>query len=151
MIFLLTHWKAILFGIMIVGSFGAGWKFNAALEAEARAKLAEAYELELDQEEERRALIAMEYEEKLKKQKKKVKVIYKTVEKEVEKTVYKQCVIPPSGINLVKKTVEELNSERGLKTLDFDVLNEKAESMNEKRKINILRPKEYLKKFKNNG
>ena len=66
MIFLLTHWKAILFGIIVVGSFGAGWKFNAALEAEARAKLAEAYELELDKEEERRALIAMEYEEKLK-------------------------------------------------------------------------------------
>tara|TARA_B100001093_G_scaffold520419_1_gene615661 strand:+ start:5217 stop:5669 length:453 start_codon:yes stop_codon:yes gene_type:complete len=148
MLFLITHWKAILFGIMIVGSFGAGWKFNSALEAEARANLAAEYELELDKEEERRALISMEYEEKLKTQKRKVKVIYKTVEKEVEKTVYKQCVIPPSGINLVRNTIEELNFDRGLETLDFDVLNEKAKDMNKDRKINILRPKEYLKKFR---
>jgi len=32
--------------------------------------------------------------------------------------------------------------------LDFDVLNEKAKDMNKDRKINILRPKEYLKKFR---
>ena len=126
MLFLITHWKAIVFGIMIVGSFGAGWKFNSALEAEARANLAAEYELELDKEEERRALISMEYEEKLKTQKRKVKVIYKTVEKEVEKTEIENLNI---NLETCVSQYLELEEEHGAEEAALYEVSKKADAV----------------------
>lgn len=55
---------------------------------------------------------SVEYEAKLATANKQRKVITKLVEKEIEKPVYRECVFPASGMQLINDTATTLNTTR---------------------------------------
>lgn len=112
-------------------SFYAGFKYSAALEAAAKAQLIIDNQELLATEASRRHEISMEYEKKLQAAKEKARVVYRTIEKEVEKPVYKECIVPTTGVKILTDKAEELNRARVDKKI-----NDKASTLNSKRTQN---------------
>lgn len=112
-------------------SFYAGFKYSTALEAAAKAQLIIDNQELLATEASRRHEISMEYEKKLQAAKEKSRVVYRTIEKEVEKPVYKECVVPATGVKILTDKAEELNRARVDKKI-----NDKASTLNSKRTQN---------------
>lgn len=56
--------------------------------------------------------VSADLEEALKKQKVVIRTVTKTVEKEIEKPIYRDCVLPDSGVRLLNKTASDYNSNR---------------------------------------
>lgn len=117
--------------LFIAGAFVAGYRHNEAQHVKEKAELVIQAQKDLQAEIDRKHQLALDYEKKLQEMAGKVRTIVKTVEKEVEKAIYKECVLPVSGIatinnaantfnetremDAVNKTVEKLNKERGKK------------------------------------
>lgn len=112
-------------------SFYAGFKYSAALESAAKAQLIIDNQELLATEASRRHEISMEYEKKLQAAKEKSRVVYRTIEKEIEKPVYKECVVPTTGVKILTDKAEELNRARVDKKI-----NDKASTLNSKRTQN---------------
>ena len=112
-------------------SFYAGFKYSAALESAAKAQLIIDNQELLATEASRRHEISMEYEKKLQAAKEKSRVVYRTIEKEIEKPVYKECVVPTTGVKILTDKDEELNRARVDKKI-----NDKASTLNSKRTQN---------------
>lgn len=110
------------------GSFYAGFKYSSALEAASKAQLIIDNQELLATEAARRHQISLEYEKKIQDAKDKARVVYRTIEKEVEKPVYKECIVPTTGVKILNEKAESLNVSRADKKL-----NEKASSLNSKR------------------
>lgn len=117
--------------ILIAAAFIAGVRYNEAEHVREKAELMLKAQKELQAEIDRKHQLALEYEKKLQDMAGKVRTIVKTVEVEVEKQIYKDCVLPPTGVTTlnnaaktlnevremeaVNKTVDKLNKERGKK------------------------------------
>lgn len=109
-------------------SFYAGFKYSAALEAAEKAQLIIDNQELLATEAARRHQISLEYEKKIQEAKDKARVVYRTIEKEIEKPVYKECVVPTTGVKILNDKADELNRDRANKKI-----NEKAKTLNSKR------------------
>lgn len=114
--------------LLIAASFFAGFKYSSALEESAKAKLVLEKQEAINAEAERRHAVSLEYEKKIQDAKEKAKTIYKTLEREIEKPVYKECVIPASGVTRLNDSAKEFNENRSGKKID-----DKANSLNTKR------------------
>ncbi len=114
--------------LLIAASFFAGFKYSSALEESAKAKLVLEKQEAINAEAERRHAVSLEYEKKLQEAKDKAKTIYKTLEREIEKPIYKECVIPPSGVTRLNDSAKEFNEIRSGKKID-----DKVNALNSKR------------------
>ena len=114
--------------LLIAASFFAGFKYSSALEESAKAKLVLEKQEAINAEAERRHVVSLDYEKKIQEAKDKAKTIYKTLEREIEKPVYKECVIPPSGVTRLNENAKEFNETRSGKKID-----DKANTLNSKR------------------
>ena len=114
--------------LLIAASFFAGFKYSSALEESAKAKIALEKQEAINAEAERRHAISLDYEKKLQEARDKTKTIYKTLEREIEKPIYKECVIPQSGVTRLNESAKEFNEIRSGKKID-----DKANALNSKR------------------
>lgn len=114
--------------VAMSGSFIAGYKYSSALSDKDKADLIVQKQAALAEEVQRRHDVSLEYENKLQTLAGKVRTIVKTVDKEIEKPIYKECVLPESGVAVINNTANILNEARGITTI-----NETATKLNSAR------------------
>jgi hypothetical protein len=110
---------AIVIAVASASAFWGGYELRdlyakrdqLKLEQE-KQKIEEANKLTIQKKEDEYYQLSQSLEETLKKINQKAKVITKVVEKEIEKPIYRECVLPPSGVQLINNTATELNSSR---------------------------------------
>ena len=113
---LLKYWKAIVIAgvaiTVITGSFGSGYRYRGLIETERQAKLKEEYDDYINKQNEVNRNLSTQLEDALKKLKQNQRVVTKYVRVEVEKPVYRDCVVPSSGVQLLNETADKLNGTR---------------------------------------
>lgn len=113
---------------MIAMAFIAGIRYNEADHVREQANLVLQAQKDLQAEIDKRHQLALEYEKKLQDLAGKVRTIVKTVEKEVEKPIYKECVLPVTGVSAINNAAKTLNETR-----DMEVVNTTVEKLNKER------------------
>ena len=131
---------AIIALAFVVGSFFAGYQYKDALVEKEKAEMVLKAQKDLQDEIDKRHKQALEYEAKLQEMAKKVRTIVKTVEVEVEKPIYKQCVIPPSGVDTINQAAKSFNEERKIESI-----NKEATKLNSKRNAKPESPEKSKK------
>lgn len=124
-------WKlvpAIVALLLIAAAFGAGYRYSDAQHEKEKAELIIQAQKELQAEIDKKHQLALEYEKKLQDLAGKVRTIVKTVEKEVEKPIYKECVLPVTGVSAINSAAKLLNETR-----DMEVVNNTVEKLNKER------------------
>lgn len=124
-------WKLapIILGFLLcVGAFVAGYKYSSALADKEKADLIIQNQKLIQEENKRMHDISLDYEKKLQDAKEKVRVIVKTIQTEVDKPVYKDCIVPITGVKILNETAKTLNDVRVEQKI-----NEKVEKLNSKR------------------
>lgn len=124
-------WKlapAIVALALIAMAFIAGIRYNEADHVREQANLVLQAQKDLQAEIDKRHQLALEYEKKLQDLAGKVRTIVKTVEKEVEKPIYKECVLPVTGVSAINSAAKTLNETR-----DMEVVNNTVEKLNKER------------------
>ena len=114
--------------ILIAIAFIAGVRYNEADHVREKAELMIKAQKDLQAEIERKHKLALDYEKKLQDMAGKVRTIVKTVEKEVEKPIYKECVLPVTGVATINNAAKTLNETR-----DMEAVNKAAEKLNKER------------------
>lgn len=113
---------------LIAMAFIAGIRYNEADHVREQANLVLQAQKDLQAEIDKRHQLALEYEKKLQDLAGKVRTIVKTVEKEVEKPIYKECVLPATGVSTINNAAKTLNETR-----DMEVVNNTVEKLNKER------------------
>lgn len=113
---------------LIAMAFIAGIRYNEADHVREQANLVLQAQKDLQAEIDKRHQLALEYEKKLQDLAGKVRTIVKTVEKEVEKPIYKECVLPVTGVSAINSAAKTLNETR-----DMEVVNTTVEKLNKER------------------
>lgn len=113
---------------LIAMAFIAGIRYNEADHVREQANLVLQAQKDLQAEIDKRHQLALEYEKKLQDLAGKVRTIVKTVEKEVEKPIYKECVLPVTGVSAINSAAKTLNETR-----DMEVVNNTVEKLNKER------------------
>lgn len=124
-------WKlipAIIALLLIASAFGAGYKYNDAIHEKEKAELVIQAHKDMQAEIDKRHQLALEYEKKLQDLAGKVRTIVKTVDKEVEKSIYKECVVPDTGVSTLNNAAKTLNETR-----DMETVNKTVEKLNNER------------------
>jgi predicted HAD superfamily Cof-like phosphohydrolase len=105
--------------VLSAGAFTTGYKVcdYAAVkkelqQQEKQKEIEEANQKTIANKEEEYRKVSEKLEVALKELDKKAKVITKIVEKEIEKPIYRDCVLPTTGVQLINQTATELNSAR---------------------------------------
>ena len=114
--------------VLIAIAFIAGVRYNEADHVREKADLALQAQKQLQAEIDRKHQLALEYEKKLQDMAGKVRTIVKTVEKEVEKPIYKECVLPVTGVAAINNAAKTLNETR-----EMDTVNKTVEKLNKER------------------
>lgn len=108
-------WKlipAIVALLFIGGSFVAGYRYNEAMHEKEKAELVIKAQKDLQDEIDKKHKLALEYEKKLQDMALKVRTIVKTIEVEIDKPIYKECVLPPSGVSTINNAAKTYNESR---------------------------------------
>ena len=124
-------WKlapAIIGFLICTAAFVAGYKYSSALADKEKADLIIQNQKLIQEENKRMHDISLDYEKKLQDAKEKVRVIVKTIKTEVDKPVYKECIVPVTGVKVINDTANTLNDVRVEKKI-----NDKVEKLNSKR------------------
>ena len=109
---LLKYWKPVAIGLILIGAFFAGVRYESATcELEKQEIIAE-YTQMIQDEVDRRYDISVDYEERLAILRSQTREVIKEVEVEVVKPIYKDCKVPESGVNLLNDTINKLNKSR---------------------------------------
>lgn len=112
----LTKYKLILvigaFVVSNVASFGAGYWQRGLVETQRQVKLIKSYNESLNNELRKNNVLSQQLEDALKNQKEVVRVVREYVTKEIEKPVYRDCVVPSSGVSAINETARNLNGTR---------------------------------------
>jgi len=66
----------------------------------------------IEEEIRKNGVISKQLQEEIKKQKVVVRRVTQYVEKEIEKVIYRECVIPPSGVSTLNRAAREHNDSR---------------------------------------
>lgn len=114
--------------ILLALAFVAGARYNEAEHVREKAELMIKAQKDLQAEIDRKHQLALDYEKKLQDMAGKVRTIVKTVEKEVEKPIYKECVLPVTGVATINNAAKTLNETR-----DMEAVNKAAEKLNKER------------------
>lgn len=114
--------------ILLALAFIAGARYNEADHVREKADLMMKAQKDLQAEIERKHKLALDYEKKLQDMAGKVRTIVKTVEKEVEKPIYKECVLPVTGVATINNAAKTLNEAR-----EMDAVNKTVEKLNKER------------------
>lgn len=114
--------------ILIALAFGAGYRYNEANHIREKAELAIQAQKDMQAEIDRKHQLALEYEKKLQDMAGKVRTIVKTVEKEVEKPIYKECVLPVTGVATINNAAKTLNETR-----EMEAVNKTVDTLNKER------------------
>lgn len=114
--------------VLIAIAFIAGVRYNEAEHVREKAELMIKAQKDLQAEIDRKHQLALDYEKKLQDMAGKVRTIVKTVEKEVEKPIYKECVLPVTGVATINNAAKTLNETR-----DMEAINKAAEKLNKER------------------
>lgn len=114
--------------ILLALAFVAGARYNEAEHVREKAELMIKAQKDLQAEIDRKHQLALDYEKKLQEMAGKVRTIVKTVEKEVEKPIYKECVLPVTGVATINNAAKTLNETR-----DMESVNKAAEKLNKER------------------
>lgn len=114
--------------VLIAIAFIAGARYNEAEHVREKAELMIKAQKDLQAEIDRKHQLALDYEKKLQDMAGKVRTIVKTVEKEVEKPIYKECVLPVTGVATINNAAKTLNETR-----DMEAVNKAAEKLNKER------------------
>lgn len=114
--------------ILLAIAFIAGVRYNEAEHVREKAELMIKAQKDLQAEIERKHKLALDYEKKLQDMAGKVRTIVKTVEKEVEKPIYKECVLPVTGVATINNAAKTLNETR-----EMDAVNKTVEKLNKER------------------
>lgn len=114
--------------ILIAIAFIAGARYNEAEHVREKAELIIKAQKDLQAEIDRKHQLALDYEKKLQEMAGKVRTIVKTVEKEVEKPIYKECVLPVTGVATINNAAKTLNETR-----EMDAVNKTVEKLNKER------------------
>lgn len=118
-----TGIQMIIFGVIAasiaLASFTGGYKvrdYAAVKEAlkleQERERIEEENKKTIASKEEEYRKVSETLESTIKKLNQKTKIVTKVVEKEIEKPIYRECVLPASGVQLINQTATELNSAR---------------------------------------
>lgn len=124
-------WKLapIILGFLLcTAAFVAGYKYSSALSDKEKADLVIENQKLMQEENKRMHDISLDYEKRLQEAKGNVKVVVKTIKTEVEKPVYKECIVPVSGVKILNDSVKSLNDTR----VDQKI-NDEVEKLNSKR------------------
>lgn len=108
-------WKLLPAGIallFIMGAFVAGYRYNDAQHEKEKAELVIKSQKDLQDEIDRKHTLALEYEKKLQDMALKVRTIVKTIEVEIDKPIYKDCVLPQSGVSTINNAAKTYNESR---------------------------------------
>lgn len=125
-------WKlapVVLAFALCAAAFFAGQRYAETACEKARLEVILENEKKIQQEVARRHEVSLAYEEKLRDQKVIVKTVTNTIKTETEKPVYKDCVVPETGVKILNDYGKTLNDTRGV-----TIINETATTLNEKRK-----------------
>lgn len=114
--------------VLIALAFVAGARYNEAEHVREKADLIIKAQKDLQAEIDRKHQLALDYEKKLQDMAGKVRTIVKTVEKEVEKPIYKECVLPVTGVATINNAAKTLNEAR-----EMDAVNKTVEKLNKER------------------
>lgn len=114
--------------ILLALAFIAGARYNEADHVREKADLMIKAQKDLQAEIDRKHQLALDYEKKLQDMAGKVRTIVKTVEKEVEKPIYKECVLPVTGVATINNAAKTLNETR-----EMDAVNKTVEKLNKER------------------
>lgn len=114
--------------ILLALAFVAGARYNEAEHVREKADLIIKAQKDLQAEIDRKHQLALDYEKKLQEMVGKVRTIVKTVEKEVEKPIYKECVLPVTGVATINNAAKTLNEAR-----EMDAVNKTVEKLNKER------------------
>lgn len=114
--------------ILLALAFVAGARYNEAEHVREKAELMIKAQKDLQAEIDRKHQLALDYEKKLQDMAGKVRTIVKTVEKEVEKPIYKECVLPVTGVATINNAAKTLNEAR-----EMDAVNKTVEKLNKER------------------
>ena len=114
--------------ILIGIAFIAGARYNEAEHVREKAELAIQAQKDMQAEIDRKHQLALEYEKKLQDMAGKVRTIVKTVEKEVEKPIYKECVLPVTGVATINNAAKTLNETR-----EMEAVNKTVDALNKER------------------
>jgi len=109
---LLKYWKSIAIGLILIGAFFAGMRYESATCALEKQKIISEYTQMIQDEVDRRYDISVDYEERLAILRSQTREVIKEVEVEVVKPIYKDCKVPESGVNLLNDTINKLNTSR---------------------------------------
>lgn len=124
-------WKllpAIIFILLGAAAFTAGYKYSDAQNEKEKAELIIKAQQDVQAEIDKNHQLSLEYEKKLQLMAGKVKTIVKTVEVEVEKSIYRECVLPSTGVTTINSAVKTLNESREMETV-----NKTADKLNKDR------------------
>lgn len=113
---------------LIAMAFIAGIRYNEADHVREQANLVLQAQKDLQAEIDKRHQLALEYEKKLQDLAGKVRTVVKTVEKEVEKPIYKECILPATGVSAINNAAKILNETR-----DMEAVNTTVEKLNKER------------------
>lgn len=134
-------WKLVPAAIALLfigGAFVAGYRYNEAQHVKEKADLVLQAQKDLQDEIDRKHKLALEYEKKLQDMALRVRTVVKTVEVEIEKPVYKDCVLPPTGVSTINNAAKTYNEARGTpeavkKTDGSKAINRSASRLNSDR------------------
>jgi hypothetical protein len=108
--------KVIVFAILIGGFFGVsfhmGYKYRLGIETQNLLEMEENFKAELLHELSKNADLAKKLEEEKRKTKVVTKEVIRYVRKEIEKPVYRECVVPDSGVSKINDAAEQFNNQR---------------------------------------
>jgi len=124
-------WKllpAIIFILLGAAAFTAGYKYSDAQNEKEKAELIIKAQQDVQAEIDKNHQLSLEYEKKLQLMAGKVKTIVKTVEVEVEKSIYRECVLPATGVTTINEAVKNLNESR-----EIEAVNKTADKLNKDR------------------
>lgn len=112
--FLKSKWVIIPI-IVILGvvlGFSYGYKYRGLLAADEQRQLQLEYARYINNELRKNNELSQKLEDALKNQKETTKVVTKYVTKEIEKPVYRECVVPDSGVRTIQESVDGFNRSR---------------------------------------
>jgi N-methylhydantoinase A/oxoprolinase/acetone carboxylase beta subunit len=98
--------------IVLSAVYYGGYRYRDLLAIEEKRELEVKMQKVIDDKNKENYEMSASLEVALAELKKKAKVITKVVEKEIEKPIYRDCVMPPTGVQLLNETARSLNASR---------------------------------------
>ena len=109
---LLKYWKPIGIGLVILGTFFAGVRYESLVCEQEKREIIDEFASRLQEQIDRQYEISLQYEERLADMRSEIYTISQQVDSEVVKPIYRDCKVPETGVKLLNDTVDNLNKLR---------------------------------------